>query len=240
MMADAESDLVLDATRTVETPEGVELRLPVAGPPVRALAWVLDTLIRSALLIAIYIGFAVLGETGIGLMLIATFIIEWFYPVLFEVYNAGVTPGKKALGLKVIHDDGTPIGWSRSLLRNLLRGADFFPMAYAAGLVSMLCTRDFKRLGDLAAGTLVVHIERTAKQNAISSGPVKAPTYDLATETQGALIDFAHRQATLSPSRQQELATIIAPLISRQSSPETTVADTLAVARWAAGHSADQ
>ena len=107
-----------------------------------------------------------LAGLGQGLMLLGFFLLEWFYPVFFEL-RSGATPGKRAMGLRVVHDDGTPVGAVASVIRNLLRVADFLPLFYAAGLVSCLVDRDFRRLGDLAAGTLVVHSEPPLKPQGI-------------------------------------------------------------------------
>ncbi|MGV8435388.1 RDD family protein, partial [Pseudomonas aeruginosa] len=87
---------------------------------------------------------------GLGLLL--TFVMTWWYMVLFEVLNQGRSPGKQMMGLRVVHDDGTPVGWAASLLRNLLRFADILPFGYALGLLCCLNHPAFKRLGDIAAG----------------------------------------------------------------------------------------
>ncbi|MHB1334243.1 MAG: RDD family protein, partial [Sulfuriferula sp.] len=78
---------MLDTYRAIETPEGVELRLRVAGPVVRSLAWAIDLLIRGGIYIALSIVFSMFGKFGWGLLLVGLFLIEWFYPVLFEVYR---------------------------------------------------------------------------------------------------------------------------------------------------------
>src|SRR5208282_5922974 len=95
---------------------------------------------------------------GMGLLLIILFLLEWFYPVAFEVLARGQTPGKKLMDLRVLRADGAPVGWSRSTVRSLLAFADFLPFGFAAGLTAMLVSRRFQRLGDLAAGTVVVHL----------------------------------------------------------------------------------
>uniref|UniRef100_UPI0025F2F3AC RDD family protein n=1 Tax=uncultured Thiodictyon sp. TaxID=1846217 RepID=UPI0025F2F3AC len=148
----------LDTIRLNETPEGVDLGLRVAGPAPRALALAADGAIRLVILLALS-PLAALSGLGLGLSLIAVFLLEWLYPVTFEVLS-GATPGKRAMGLMVVHDDGTPVGLPASLIRNLLRVVDFFPLFYGVGLVCTLVDRDFRRLGDLAAGTLVVHAQR--------------------------------------------------------------------------------
>lgn len=200
--------LRLDTVHTFETPEGVDLGLRVAGPLPRALAWVLDALIRYTALFALSMLLMPLAGLGVGAFLILLFLMEWFYPVLFEV-TRGATPGKKAMGLTVVHDNGTPIGWPAAMIRNLLRVIDFFPLFYGAGVASMLINRQFKRLGDLAAGTLVVYVEQARRSEApIAATPRPLPV-PLAVEEQRALLDFAERSTTLAPGRVEELAEII-------------------------------
>ena len=150
----------LDTTCLIETPEGVDLEVVPAGPVVRMAAYLADLGIR--LLVLVFVGAiaAVAGAFGQGLTLLVYFALEWLYPVLFETLRNGQTPGKKLMGLRVIRDDGTPVGWGDSALRNLLRTADFLPVGYALGLCTMLVSGRFQRLGDLAAGTLVVGSER--------------------------------------------------------------------------------
>ena len=103
----------LDTRRYVETPEGVEVGLDLAGPMVRAWAWTIDIIIRGVLNIAavtvLALASILLGDAGFGFILLWTFLLEWFYPVFFEA-RFGATPGKMAMGLVVLHDDGTPGG----------------------------------------------------------------------------------------------------------------------------------
>lgn len=204
---------MLDTYRTVETPEGVELRLRVAGPVVRSLAWAQDLLIRGAVYIGLSILLSLLGKFGWGALLIALFLIEWFYPVLFEVYRHGATPGKRAMGICVVHDDGTPVGWPASVIRNLLRYVDFLPFLYGFGLVSMLLRPDFKRLGDLAAGTCVVYRDEARVSASTPAIPAQPLDFALGLDEQRAVISFAERADQLSAERSAELAHILAPCV---------------------------
>ena len=147
----------LDTLDHSDTPEGITLTLAVAGPLVRWLAWCVDFLVVCVLWMGAGIVFASFGDVGEGLFLVTAFLITWFYSVFFELVRDGATPGKKSFGLQVVHDDGTPVGLQASLLRNLLRTADFLPFAFTAGLISMSLDERFRRLGDRVAGTLVVH-----------------------------------------------------------------------------------
>jgi len=191
------------------------LELRIAGPVVRACAWAIDAGIRLLLYLAIGFLFAFFGGLGLAVILIGFFLIEWFYPVLFEV-RSGATPGKRALGIWVIHDNGTPVSWSSSLVRNLVRAADFFPLFYGFGLVTMLANRDFKRLGDLAAGTLVVYHERRPERSAPPPVAPLPPPADLGVEDQRMLLAFAERGGLLSRERSIELADILSELTGKR------------------------
>ena len=203
---------MLDTYREIETPEGVELHLRAAGPVARALAYAIDLLLRGALLLVLSIGLSAMGNFGGGMFLILLFLMEWFYPVLFEVYRNGETPGKRMFGLRVLNDNGTPVGWGPSLVRNLLRAVDFMPALYAFGLVSMLLNRDFKRLGDLAAGTVVVYQDRGLQHVALPDAPALAPPLGMSLVEQRAVITFAERAQRLTEVRAEELADLLTPL----------------------------
>jgi uncharacterized RDD family membrane protein YckC len=225
----------LDTLRRLETPEGIELSLRVAGPVARALAWSVDSLIRYGALWGLLMVLTMLGGGGLGLWLIALFATEWLYPALFEVYAGGATPGKKALGLKVIHANGTPIDWPAALIRNLLRAVDFLPLLYGFGLVAMLCNRDFQRLGDLAAGTVVIYRDPSETAPPLPPGPALPPPFALSPAEQQLLIDFAERGAILNPDRQAELADLLASYTGLYG--VVGVERLRAYARWLAGAS---
>jgi uncharacterized RDD family membrane protein YckC len=224
---------VLDTYRAIETPEGVELRLRVAGPPARALAWAIDLTLRLFGYGVLSLPLVPLGRVGAGLFFLVLFLGEWFYPVLFEVYAGGATPGKKLVGLAVVHDDGTPVGWSGSLLRNLLRFADFLPVAYGFGLATMLVHPQFKRLGDLAAGTVVVHEERSERALRAVEAVPQPPPVPLEPDEQRAVLAFAERMPTWGPARAEELASLAAPLVGARGAP--AVERLAGIANWLVG-----
>lgn len=203
---------MLDTTRSIETPEGVTLDLAPAGPVIRAQAWLWDFLIRAVLYIVYGVGCAFLGKTGLGVWSILVFLTEWFYPVVFEVLGHGRTPGKRVAGLRVMMEDGAPVTWSASLARNFLLAADFMPLFYGAGLLSMLLTRDSRRLGDLAAGTVVVHAEPPPPPRRLPKGEIELPRTRLLLEEQRAVVAFAERLPTFSPQRAEELAALAEPV----------------------------
>ncbi len=134
---------MLDTSYRVEIPGGIELEAQVVGPVPRFLAFFIDFCIRGVLLIVAGIASIPFGELGFGFWFIIWFLIEWFYPVLFEVFRRGQTPGKKALGISVVNDDLTPVSFGTSLVRNLLRTADFLPFFYLAGLITMVSNSRF-------------------------------------------------------------------------------------------------
>ena len=201
---------LLDTRYRVETPEGIDLLLRPAGLMPRAIAFGIDLLIRAAMLLLALIILGLLGQFGMGLATILYFLVNWWYPVLFEVLYQGRTPGKKAMGLCVIHDDGTPVGWAASLTRNLLRAVDMLPFAYCIGAISSLSHPAFKRLGDLAAGTLVVYRDAEPRTAQLPVADAERAPFALLLDEQRAILDFAERGASLSGARRTELAGILA------------------------------
>ncbi len=223
---------LIDTAKNHETPEGVILRIKTAGPVPRAYAWLIDSMIRAGIYIVLVSLFSVFSRAGTGMMLICLFLLEWFYPVVFEVYS-GSTPGKRSLGLCVVHDNGTPVDISSSLLRNLLRAADFFPLFYAAGLVSMMFRKDFKRLGDMAAGTLVVYDEKQTRSEKIQKTLPKQPPLEFRLHEKQTILDFAERSRTLSAGRCIELVEILADLTGKKG--EEAVREIEGYAGWISG-----
>ncbi|SDH93925.1 Uncharacterized membrane protein YckC, RDD family [Pseudomonas flavescens] len=201
---------VLDTRYQVETPEGIDLALRPAGLVPRALAFTIDLLIRGTMLAAVYLTFGLFGQLGMGIATLVLFLVTWWYMVLFEVLNQGRSPGKQLLGLRVVHDDGTPIGWPASLTRNLLRVVDLLPFAYTLGIISCLSNRAFKRLGDIAAGTLVVYRDQPVKRPNLPEADATPAPFPLDFAEQRAILAFAERGEGLSTARRAELAAILA------------------------------
>ncbi len=200
----------LDTRLRMETPEGIDLILRPAGLVPRSIAFAIDLLIRGAILTGFFLLLSALGDFGMGLFVLALFLLDWWYMVLFEVLNQGRSPGKQIMGLRVVHDDGTPIGWAASLLRNLLRFVDMLPFGYTLGATVCLQHPQFKRLGDVAAGSMVIYREYAVVHPELPEAtPLTAPLA-LSLEEQRALLAFAERQQGLSPARREELAMIVA------------------------------
>jgi len=163
----------------VATPENVVLTYHLAGPMLRAGAYVIDFASRVMILLGLTFVLMIVAPflpgLAIGSLLLVLFVLEWGYTIGFEYAWSGRTPGKWAMGLRVIQENGQPLSWWGSALRNLLRVADTLPLllvfpedlgafcllpVYGPGFVAMLMTSRLQRLGDLAARTVVVQERR--------------------------------------------------------------------------------
>lgn len=228
---------MLDTAREIPTPEGIELSLRLAGPVARALAWMIDLVVRLTAFGILSIPVSLLSGIGAGISFILWFGLEWFYPTLFEVYRGGATPGKRALGLIVLHRDGTPVGLPASLTRNLLRTVDFLPLLYGFGLLSIVLSRDFQRLGDIAGGTLVVYRVASTQHGSIPAAPPLPPAVLLSPLEQRTLLDLAARSQVLTNERAQELAAL-APRLTGASGEAAALARVLSIANYLIGRRA--
>jgi hypothetical protein len=178
----------------------------------------------------------VLGGIGAAFWIILLFVLEWFYPVVFELLAWGATPGKRLFGLKVVMESGLPVTAAASMTRNLLRVADFLPFGYAFAVICLLLRHDSKRLGDLAAATLVVHESRNERKAILGHVEPLVPHRRLAPREQAALIAFAARASTLTPARVDELAALAAPVSGDASRASANLTQrVLGVAQWALG-----
>ena len=153
----------------IVTPEAVSLAIDVAGLGSRMIAAIIDSAIQIGALIGLSFVFSALSRnTGsdsvntalIVIYLIALFVLLWGYYPLFEGLWKGRTPGKRAQRLRVVRTDGQPVTIGPVLVRNLLRIVDFLPVYYVIGTISMILTKRSQRIGDLAAGTIVVREQR--------------------------------------------------------------------------------
>jgi len=156
--------------------------------------------------------FQVFGKVGYGLAMVTSFAIWVLYPIVLEAIW-GATPGKRLCNLVVVMSDGTPLTWPASALRNVMRFADMLPIGYAVGLASMMMDSQFRRLGDLAAGTLVVHREMATVAGEAPTGPALAAPVALTPLEQRAVLDYAERRRSWSDERAAELAEVAVPLV---------------------------
>jgi uncharacterized RDD family membrane protein YckC len=227
---------VLDSVVAAETPEGILLELRPAGIIPRFYAFALDWLIRLVILYAAGIAAALMSGLGIAFWFILFFALEWLYPVVFELTPSGATPGKRTFRLKVVMDNGLPITAAAAVTRNVLRAADFLPFVYGFAIVSMLLRRDCKRLGDLAAGTLVVYDRRDVSPSPGDLVEPIAPAVPLAPADQAAVIALAARAPRLTPDRLDELAALAAAASgdAGRAGPAVT-RRVLGVAQWLLG-----
>ena len=166
---------------TIATPENVTFGYDVAGIGSRFIGALVDTfliamlLLLANLLVAVMLGYAAEGggfsgdfeaDPGwiaglvIALYALLNFVIIWGYYIFFELGWHGQTPGKRLAGTRVVRLDGSGAGFLEIAIRNLVRIVDFLPFAYAVGFVTMFLNRNARRLGDFAAGTLVIRQQR--------------------------------------------------------------------------------
>ena len=225
---------------SIETPEQIDLSFQKAGIGSRFYAALIDTgLLILIALVGYYVNRNFIRELGdtLGNWLgafggIIVFALFWGYYMVSEVTTNGQSVGKRALGLRVIKEGGYPIGFADSAIRNLVRLADFLPFFYGAGLLAMLINKDWRRLGDLAAGTLVVKTAPTDRRltgthskvaPTVNIPPQQTFTYaawirpELVTETELQVIrEYLGRRGMLSKSRRSELArTIASPIVEK-------------------------
>ena len=148
------------------TPESLILSQPVAGIGSRALAAAVDSVIILIIMLALVFGALAMNAIApsthaLGPLLIPVVVVASVVPVLyyvvFEVATAGRSLGKLIFGLRVVDLQGLPVGLADSLVRNLIRILDFLPLLYGVGVITMFAGGQPRRLGDLAAGTVVVH-----------------------------------------------------------------------------------
>lgn len=226
-----------DSSLEALTPEGVKFVISPAGLPVRTLAYAIDKIIQWLILLAISIaGISLRLTTGIWLILILNFCIDWFYHVICELAFRGQSPGKRMTGIRVIRSSGAPVDPGSSFLRNLLRFADTFFFLFPIALISITASRGFRRLGDWAGGTLVVYSRTiTGIPQNITSLLAKydpiSPPYPLSHDEKQAILNFARRYPLLGESRAGEIAGIYAPYLRENSSIPSDTACLLGIAR---------
>jgi uncharacterized RDD family membrane protein YckC len=237
----------LDTTVRLVTPERIVFRYPLAGPFRRYFAYLLDLGIVLAAVVVIAIGLVILSggsSSGLGPIFVIYFAIMWGYRGACEALLNGQTLGKRMVGLRVVSDRGVPITGAQAVLRNLVGALDgtvpYFSsigltsMLLLLGLTSMLLTRKFQRLGDLAAGTMVVVEERRGRAGVVrvDEPAVAALLPWLPLRVQAgpdlarALSDYVKLRRRLGSAQREEMAEPLArPLRHRFGLPETTPAD---------------
>ncbi len=238
---------------SVETPESVSFSYTLAGIGSRYLAALLDHFLIGLILLLLaiavnltrlYDSFSILTAVGI----LALFVVLFGYFAFFETVWRGQTPGKRALNLRVLKADGLPIGFTDALLRNIVRFVDFLPASYALGLLVMFFDRRWRRLGDMAANTLVVRENAALRLEQIAvkpdyqpatqpplvyrsdrpqplpgmlpSGNPAIPNIERLSNSEYQLVrDYLLRRPTLLWPRQQQLDRTLTEMVARKVQP---------------------
>ncbi len=224
----------IDTVITAETPEGIAISMRAAGFPVRCMAFLIDALIRYMIVSGVAATLGSGGRVGTGVLLIIVFLILWLYPIIFELTPAAATPGKRAMGIQVMMANGLPLTPAGSLIRNLMRAVDMLPLLYGFAIVSVLMRRDARRLGDLAAGTIVVYRDRTSPTSDFGPGEPLPPPMPLNIRQQTAIAAFGWRVNRLTPERAEEIAVLAAAAVPGAKDSAVT-ARLVGIARWQHG-----
>jgi uncharacterized RDD family membrane protein YckC len=225
----------VDRSLEVRTPESIAFNYELAGLGSRFLAVIVDQAIQIVVLIAIFAGIILAASRvaatsrstpavadkfaaslGVALLVVIVFLVLFGYFIVFEALWNGQTPGKKLLGLRVVRDGGYPIDFGASLIRNLIRVGEWLIGYYILAAISALISPENKRLGDLAAGTIVVRDARLATPRSPThrgDEPVYAPTAYLSSEERALIKRFLERREALTPDRRNELAAQLAARI---------------------------
>ena len=211
----------------LETPERVDLTVDLAGVGSRTLAFLIDWVLLLAVtlfaLLFVSLIAPVAGTFAVVLILVLLFVLWWFYFALFEMAWDGQTPGKRLLGLRVRKVGGYPIGWPEALIRNFLRVLiDLFMLSIPIGLPVMIATRRSQRLGDLAAGTVVVREGRPGMDQLADLGVTgDTKTYsagglDLSTEEYELIREFLGRSYVIDLGSAARIRADLADLIRQR------------------------
>ncbi len=244
----------LDTRIEIVTPENIAFHYHLAGPFRRVIAYLLDWLIRAAVMFVLGIGATMFGIAGfeglgIGAMLIVFFALDWFYGGLFEAFMNGQTPGKRMLRLRVVTNRGQPISGWQAILRNFMRGADALPafvlplgalslpmLSWQLGFVVMMLNNRSQRLGDLITGTMVVleepaelyGVQRVTEPAAIRLAADLPPNFEASKELARALSAYVSRRHKFGPARRLEIARHVAePLRIKLDLPQGVSYDVL-------------
>lgn len=206
----------LDDRVTVAGAEGIDLDLVLAGVGSRGAAFLVDLALQAAALFLVGLVAGAAGEVGPAVLAVAGFVILLGYPILAEAFAGGRTVGKALLGIVVVAVDGTPVTFLSAVIRNVVRLVDALPGVYLVGIVAVLATSRNQRVGDLAAGTLVVHRPRAAVPADVGgrwSTPMASPAemagWDVSAVTAdevAAMRSFLGRRASLEPRSRADLA----------------------------------
>jgi uncharacterized RDD family membrane protein YckC len=230
---------VMDRNLDVRTPESVELTYHLAGLGSRFLAVLVDQSIQIAILIAILAGLALAGShaspaarheaaggkvveaIAAAIVVFVLFAVLFGYFIVFEAFWNGQTPGKRLLGIRVVRDGGFPLDIGSAVVRNLVRVGELLLGYYAIAAVSTILSNENKRLGDFAAGTLVVRDAALGLPAERAAGePVYGATRYLSGDERALVARFLERRDALSDVRRVQLAAQIAARVRDRLPPE--------------------
>lgn len=216
----------LDEKVALPGAEGIDLDLVLAGIGSRGTALMIDLAIQGAAFVLLALAASPFETVGVAILAVGSFLVLFGYPIAMEAFSGGQTVGKRALGIAVVRPDGTPIGFLAATIRCVVRVIDALPGVFTVGLVAMLATDRNQRLGDLAAGTLVV---RRGKEQQVVGGsaayaayggplvaaelPPEVAAWDLSAVTAeevAAIRSFLGRRHELEPVHRQRLAEVLA------------------------------
>jgi uncharacterized RDD family membrane protein YckC len=228
----------LDCIVRLVTPERIVIAHPLAGPARRFAAYLIDQALLALLVVLGVLASLLLSlgsAAGMGPALVGIFVLTWGYGSFCEGVFNGQTVGKHAMGIRVVSERGVPISGAQAVLRNLVGAVDgLLPFFYQTALLSMFLSRKFQRLGDLAAGTMVVIEERRYRRGVtrINDPQVAALLPWLpgriaaGSDLARVLSDYVEARHRFSPLRRAEMAEPLArPLRARFGIPETWSAD---------------
>ena len=223
----------LDEVVEISTPENVTFQFRLGGLGSRFIALLVDMLVQLVMFAAVTFAIVLTGaglsaaaqaitrgygnvseiimSVAVGLVVISFFFIQWGYFVYFEVRGGGQTPGKHLMRLRVVRDEGQPVRFFDSVIRNVLRIADILPATYMIGVISILASKQNKRIGDLAAGTIVV-------REGEAPAPARAVMGESIESEEAALIaEYLQRREQMSPGGRAETAAALAALAGVES-----------------------
>lgn len=244
MVVAAPKHHAVDSIIRVVTPENIAFEYRLAGPFRRLPAMLFDFALKSAIIMALGTAFSmtfgmVSMAMAMALTVVAWHIVSWFYGGLFETFMNGQTPGKWALGLRVLTDNGQPINGLQAVLRNIIRTADLF--LGGVGVAVMMSNDKYQRLGDIVSGTMVVVEQRqwllgVAKLDdprAIQLAGYLPPNFVVPRSMARAISTYVERRKYFSVPRRREVARHLAePLLERFGLPADTSYDLLLCALY--------
>lgn len=212
----------------ITTPEQVRFSLPIAGLASRAVAWTVDQLILWALRLVVLLELGNTGEVGVAMVLLLIFGVDFGYYVVFELMQGGRSPGKRWMALRVVSARGGRLTFADVMIRNLLRPVDTLPFAMTLGGLVAWADPLGRRLGDMAAETLVIRDVRGRVPQEGAADPRRANSFAadaalrqrvlarVSREDRDLIYDLAMRRDTLDPGVRERLFADAAALYRRK------------------------